>query len=148
MSVIPARGNTVLLGLGQKPSGQAPETSPAATHQRTLPGLPKRDNFDRAIGAEPRRSDNRALAWAEDRALLRSNPSADPGAKTGAEAGPECPALLPKSRSWPEPRLRDWHQCAKPPRHDAAGSGSGRPSHHAASRSSPIANPLVAAKLL
>ena len=26
------------------------------------------------------------LAWAEDRALLRSNPSADPGAKTGARA--------------------------------------------------------------
>ena len=26
------------------------------------------------------------LAWAEDRALLRSTPSADPGAKTGARA--------------------------------------------------------------
>ena len=27
------------------------------------------------------------LTWAEDRATLRSNPSADPGAKTGARAG-------------------------------------------------------------
>ena len=32
------------------------------------------------------------LAWAEDRALLRSTPSADPGAKTGARAE-HCSAL-------------------------------------------------------
>ena len=32
-------------------------------------------------------------AWAEDRALLRSTPSADPGAKTGARAERNCSAL-------------------------------------------------------
>jgi hypothetical protein len=30
------------------------------------------------------------MAWAEDSALLRSNPSADPGAKSGAWAGPRA----------------------------------------------------------
>ena len=53
-------------------------------------------------------------AWAEDRALLRSTPSADPGAKTGAEAARTCSASLPlRSRS---ARLRDWHKRAKPSR--------------------------------
>ena len=49
--------------------------------------------------------------WAEGRALLRSNPSADPGAKTEARAvGTKCSAArLP---------LRDWRQSDKPSRHD------------------------------
>jgi hypothetical protein len=56
-------------------------------------------------------------AWAEDRAMLRSTPSADPGAKTGARA--EHTSAL---RSLPIAalELRDWHQCDKPSRHDAA----------------------------
>jgi hypothetical protein len=52
-------------------------------------------------------------AWAEDRATQRCDPSADPGAKTGAGAR-HCLALLP---FYP---LRDWHESDKPSRHDAA----------------------------
>ena len=55
-----------------------------------------------------------AVAWTEDRALLRSNPSADPGAKTGVGTG--LHRLVPL----PYQSLRDWHQCDKPSRHDAA----------------------------
>ncbi len=52
------------------------------------------------------------MAWAEDRALLRSNPSADPGAKIGdgAAAGRSAPFT---------PHLRDWHQRVKPSRPEA-----------------------------
>ena len=60
------------------------------------------------------------LAWAEDRALLRSTPSADPGAKTGARA--EHASALRLSTIAPQ-QLRDWHQRDKPSRHDAATSG-------------------------
>ena len=66
-------------------------------------------------------------AWAEDRALLRSNPSAVPGAKTDGAAG-----------SRPVLRIiyRDWHQSDKPSRHDAATPSQGRTSQLAnASRS-------------
>ncbi len=45
------------------------------------------------------------LAWAEDRALLRSNPSAVPGAKTGVGIGSSGPLPLPPIT------LRDWHQA-------------------------------------
>ena len=34
------------------------------------------------------------LAWAEDRALLRSNPSADPGAEMGRGRVRLCPCCL------------------------------------------------------
>jgi hypothetical protein len=54
------------------------------------------------------------LTWAEDRATQTCDPSAVPGAKTGAVAEPRCSALLPLFL------LRDWHQRAKPSRHDAA----------------------------
>jgi hypothetical protein len=55
----------------------------------------------------------RTMTWAEDRATQRCDPSAVPGAKTGAGAA-HCPAPLPF------PPLRDWHQSDKPSRHDAA----------------------------
>ena len=58
-------------------------------------------------------------AWAEDRALLRSNPSAAPGAKTEGAAG-RRPAF-PTSH-------RDWHHSDKPSQHDAATALAGRPS--------------------
>jgi hypothetical protein len=41
-------------------------------------------------------------AWVEDTALLRSNRSADPGAKTGGGIKPRC-SIPPVS-----PSLRDW----------------------------------------
>ena len=50
-------------------------------------------------------------AWAEDRALLRSNLSAVPGAKTDGAA---------RGRSVFPTYHRDWHQSDKPSRHDAA----------------------------
>jgi hypothetical protein len=63
------------------------------------------------------------MAWAEDRALLRSNPSADPGAKT------EGPAACPLAGCRPSLNhpLRDWHQSDKPSRQDAATRVAGCP---------------------
>ena len=58
------------------------------------------------------------MTWAEDRALLRSNPSADPRAKTGDRAASARPRLSSCS-------LRDWHQSDKPSRPDAAKSPTG-----------------------
>jgi hypothetical protein len=58
------------------------------------------------------------LAWAEDRALLRSTPSADPGARTGAKAehtsalrsladhATTAPGLVPKRQTFAA-RCRD-----------------------------------------
>jgi hypothetical protein len=60
-------------------------------------------------------------AWAEDRATQRCDPSADPGAKTGARARNSL-VLLP---FYP---LRDWHESDKPSRHDAATLLAGCPS--------------------
>jgi len=58
------------------------------------------------------------MTWAEDRALLRSNPSADPGAKTGDRADSVRPRLSSSC-------LRDWQQSEKPSRQDAAKSLTG-----------------------
>jgi hypothetical protein len=54
----------------------------------------------------------RKTAWAEDRATVRTDPSADPGAKTEERAvGAPCSAArLP---------LRDWRQSDKPSRPEA-----------------------------
>ena len=57
------------------------------------------------------------MAWAEDRALLRSNPSADPGAKIGAGAATRRPT----------PSLRDWRQSENPSQQDAATLQAGCP---------------------
>jgi len=51
---------------------------------------------------------------------LRSTPSADPGAKTGAGDGKHLAPL-------PFCQLRDWHEREKPPRQDAATSPAGCP---------------------
>ena len=74
------------------------------------------------------------LAWAEDRALLRSNPSADPGAKTGAGAERDCSA--PGSHAAHQP-LRDWHRATNlrgtMPRHpgqDVVHHCANRPKFH------------------
>ena len=56
--------------------------------------------------------------WTEDRALLRSNPSAEPGARTGDRAASVRPRLSYSG-------LQDWHQSAKPSRQDAAKSPTG-----------------------
>ena len=58
-------------------------------------------------------------AWAEDTALLRSNRSADPGAKTGGGIKPCC-SIPPVS-----PSLRDWQKSEKPSRQEAAKSPTG-----------------------
>jgi transposase InsO family protein len=50
-----------------------------------------------------------SVAWAEDRATLRSDPSADPGAEIGERGGFNAAS----------PPLRDRHQCDKPSWHDA-----------------------------
>jgi len=54
----------------------------------------------------------RKTAWAEDRATVRTDPSADPGAKTEERAvgTKRVAARLP---------LRDWRESDKPSRHDA-----------------------------
>ena len=53
------------------------------------------------------------MTWTEDRALLRSNPSAAPGDETEART----PLFSDGVRSsW----LRDRPECVKPSRHDAA----------------------------
>jgi len=57
------------------------------------------------------------LAWAEDRATQRCDPSADPGAET--DAGGRKPPCLAR---------RDRHASAKPSRHDAAIPPAGCPS--------------------
>jgi hypothetical protein len=47
------------------------------------------------------------MAWAEDRATVGTDPSADPGAKTeGWAAASLC------RPPFPDP-LRDWHECDK-----------------------------------
>ena len=66
------------------------------------------------------------MTWAEDRALLRSNPSADPGAKTEGRAVRSAAAVAARPST-----LRDWHQSAKPSRQDAATSLAGCPSQFA-----------------
>jgi hypothetical protein len=58
-------------------------------------------------------------AWAEDTALLRSNRSADPGAKTGGGIK-RLRSIPPVSKA-----LRDWHHSEKPSRQDAAKSPTG-----------------------
>ena len=58
-------------------------------------------------------------SWAEDTALQRCNRSAAPGAKT--EARPAASRAAVRDLS-----LRDWRQSAKPSRHDAAKSPTGR----------------------
>ena len=52
--------------------------------------------------------------WAEDRATQRCDPSAVPGAKT------EGRAVLASGGHPISLHLRNWHQSAKPSRHDAA----------------------------
>jgi len=76
------------------------------------------------------------VAWAEDRALLRSNPSAVPGAKTGAGARHSL-ALLPFLHP-----LRDWHQSDKPSRQDAATLLAGCPSQLANAKRQEFQFPL------
>ena len=60
------------------------------------------------------------VTWAEDRALLRSTPSADPGAKTGAVAGVVSRYPRRTTATLHFPSIRDWHLSVKPSRHDAA----------------------------
>ena len=53
------------------------------------------------------------VAWAEDRATARTDPSADPGAKIGVGIELHRPVPLPSHA------LRDWHEHDKPSRPEA-----------------------------
>jgi hypothetical protein len=66
------------------------------------------------------------MAWAEDRATQRCDPSADPGANTEGRAVRSLRAAAARPST-----LRDWHQSAKPSRHDAATFPAGCPLQHA-----------------
>lgn len=57
------------------------------------------------------------MAWTEDRALLRSNPSAAPGAKTGVGIGPSGPSrsLSPTLRDWRKAKNLDGTMPSSPP---------------------------------
>lgn len=72
------------------------------------------------------------LTWAEDRAPVRTDPSAHPVAKTGAGArnggGAGSNHSVPLPSCCRARALRDWHQRAKPSRHEVAKSSTGRPS--------------------
>ena len=59
----------------------------------------------------------RFVTWAEDRAMLKSNPSADLGAKIGDGAANRRPTPFSNP-------LRDWHQSVKLSRHDVATSST------------------------
>ena len=72
-------------------------------------------------------------AWAEDRALLRSNPSAVPGAKTDGAA---------RGRPVLHSPHRDWHQSDKPLQQDAATALVGCPSQLANANRSTFQFPL------
>ena len=48
------------------------------------------------------------MTWAEDRATVGTDPSADPGAKTEGRAGIHLACSARSSHP-----LRDWHQCGK-----------------------------------
>jgi len=52
------------------------------------------------------------MAWPEDKALLGSNLSAEPGAKTEDHAGQPVPRF--SRRGFP---LRDWHESEKSKQH-------------------------------
>jgi len=67
-----------------------------------------------STGSEPLQQ---PMAWAEDRAMQRCNPSADPGAEIGDQGGSHAPLTL----------LRDRHQCDKPSWQDATTHPAGRP---------------------
>jgi hypothetical protein len=77
----------------------------------------------------------RNTAWTEDRATLRSDPSAVPGAKTEGQAvhgNMGCPPSL----------LRDWQQSDKPSRQDAAIRMAGCPQQFANDKSSKFQFPV------
>ena len=61
------------------------------------------------------------LTWAQDRATQRCDSSADPGAESEERAVVQYAAVRPSP-------LRNWHQCDKPSRHDAATFLAGGPS--------------------
>ena len=75
------------------------------------------------------------VAWAEDRATQRCDPSAAPGAKTGAGAGNRLAPL-------PFCLLRDWQQSDKPSRQDAATLPTGCPSRLANAKRQEFQFPL------
>jgi len=52
------------------------------------------------------------MTWPEDKALLGSNLSAEPGAKTEDHVGQQVPSL--SRRGFP---LRDWHPSEKSKQH-------------------------------
>ena len=61
-----------------------------------------------ALVERGRRRIGSIMTWAEDRATVGTDPSADPGAKTDGRAEDRLACSARSSH-----RLRDWHQCDK-----------------------------------
>lgn len=74
----------------------------------------------RATECRDQKRNSSSLAWAEGRAPLGSSPSADTRAKTGPGSGGGSRSRTEVARS------QDWRERAKPSRHDAANSITGR----------------------
>jgi putative transposase len=84
-----------------------------AERDRKLEVARERRRQSRQLATTDANALQQQTTWAEDRATLRSDPSADPGAES------EGRAVSSPQRMPPSFPLHSWHQCAKPDWHDA-----------------------------
>jgi transposase InsO family protein len=85
------------------------ETVIFAERDRKLEAARERRRLTRQLASADAERLQHPVAWAEDRATLRSDPSADPGAEIGERGGFTAAS----------PPLRDRHESDKPSWHDA-----------------------------
>jgi transposase InsO family protein len=91
------------------------ETVIFAQRDRKLEAARERRRLARQLASADAQRLQHPMAWAEDRATLRSDLSADPGAEIGERGGSNAAS----------PPLRDRHQCDKPSWHDATTTTAG-----------------------